>query len=181
MLICPECFQSLSINSPLACERCGWIGSNRDDIPDYLASHELDHSVSREYLENYDRIAEDDLKKGILDERYVKNQAVNLIKFLGPVKGAKVADIGSGKGYLVHELLKRGASRIVAIDIALPYLRRLKEEPPVDPVRANAENLPFQEEFDVVVSTDVMEHVLNLGSFLYSAPIFALVLTVISI
>jgi SAM-dependent methyltransferase len=33
---------------------------------------------------------------------------------------------------------------------------------------ANAEALPFAEHFDVIVATDVLEHVLNVGSFLYS-------------
>lgn len=168
MLTCPECFKSLSINNPLACEACGWIGSKHEAIPDYLTAHEMEDPVFREYLKNYDEIAEEDLKKGIQDERYVKNQAFNVAEFLGPIRGCKVAEIGSGKGYLVAELLKRGANRVTAIDIALPYLMRLRGQASVDPVRANAESLPFRNEFDVVVSTDVMEHVLNLGSFLYS-------------
>lgn len=168
MLICPECSKNLSINNPLACVMCGWVGSVRDGIPNYLGSHEFYNPVLREYIDNYDRIAEDDLKKGIVDDRYVKNQAANLVKFLGPVQDAKVADIGSGKGYLIRELLKNGASRVTAIDIAIPYLRHFKDESRVDTVQANSENLPFQEEFDIIVSTDVMEHVLNLGSFLYS-------------
>jgi SAM-dependent methyltransferase len=168
MLTCPECFKSLSIPDSLACEACGWIGSKHEDIPDYLTAHEMEDPIFREYLKNYDDIAEEDLKEGILDERYVKNQAFNLAEFLGPIRGCKLAEIGSGKGYLVAELVKRGANRVTAIDIALPYLMRLRGQPSVDPVRANAENLPFGNEFDVVVSTDVMEHVLNLGSFLYS-------------
>lgn len=168
MLTCPQCFKSLSTSKSLACEACGWSGSKHEDIPDYLTAHEMEDPIFREYLKNYDDIAEEDLKKGIQDERYVKNQAFNLAEFLGPIGGCKVAEIGSGKGYLVAELLKRGANRVTAIDIALPYLMRLRGQPSVDPVRANAENLPFRDEFDVIVSTDVMEHVLNLGSFLYS-------------
>jgi SAM-dependent methyltransferase len=33
-------------------------------------------------------------------------------------------------------------------------------------VLADAEYLPFKEEFDIIVSSDVIEHVLNVGSFL---------------
>jgi SAM-dependent methyltransferase len=40
--------------------------------------------------------------------------------------------------------------------------------PGVIPMQGNAERLPFRETFDLLVSTDVMEHVLNLGSFLVS-------------
>lgn len=168
MLICPVCSEDLSVKSPLACKNCSWTGTNHEGIPDYLASYEFNNPILRDYLEHYDRIARDDLDNGIVSERYVKNQAVNLINFLGEVRNANVADIGCGKGYLVGELLRKGAARVTAIDIALPYLARFKDWPRVNPVRANSENLPFKDEFDVVVSTDVMEHVFNVGSFLYS-------------
>jgi SAM-dependent methyltransferase len=34
---------------------------------------------------------------------------------------------------------------------------------------ANAERLPFADHFDVMIATDILEHVLNVGAFLYSA------------
>jgi SAM-dependent methyltransferase len=168
VLICPVCSKTLLIHNPRACENCGWVETRHNGIVDYLGPIEDQPPVLREYLENYNRVAEDDLRNNIMDANYVKNQASNLIRLIGSVKGCNVADIGSGKGYLVSELLKRGASRVTAVDIALPYLCRLEKNPRVHLVRANSENLPFQEEFDVIVSTDVMEHVLNLGSFLHS-------------
>jgi SAM-dependent methyltransferase len=168
MLICPKCSEELSDKSPPACKNCDWNGVSHHGIPDYLSSYEFNNSVLRDYLDHYDHIARDDLDNGIVSERYVKNQAVNLIDFLGDVSEADVADIGCGKGYLVGELLRKGAARVTAIDIALPYLARFVDSPRVNPVRANSENLPFKNEFDVIVSTDVMEHVFNLGSFLYS-------------
>jgi SAM-dependent methyltransferase len=168
MLICPECSEELSDKSPRACKNCDWNGVSHHGIPDYLCSYELKNPVLGDYLDHYDRIARDDLENAIVSERYVKNQAVNLIDFLGDVTEADVADIGCGKGYLVGELLRKGATRVTAIDIALPYLARFMDSPRVNPIRANSENLPFKNEFDVIVSTDVMEHVFNLGSFLYS-------------
>lgn len=168
MLSCPSCFRDLLFEQPLTCGACGWRGRRHDDIPDYLTTDEMEAPIFREYMKNYDEIAEEDLRKGIQDERYVKNQANNLAEFLGVIRGRKIGEIGSGKGYLVAELLKRGANKVTAIDIALPYLMRLRGQPLVEPLRGNAERLPFRDEFDVVVSTDVMEHVLNLGSFLYS-------------
>jgi SAM-dependent methyltransferase len=125
--------------------------------------------VLREYLENYDQIAEQDLDVGILDEQYVRNLAKNLVRVVGDVRGKDVLDVGVGKGYVLQELLARGVRSATAVDISLEYLQRLAPLERIRCVQANAENLPFESEFDVLLTTDVMEHVLNVGSFLVCA------------
>ena len=129
---------------------------------------DLHDEVTRSYTENYDRIARDDLDAKVMDERYIENLATNFCEAVDLVPGAEVCDVGSGKGYLVRKLLARGAGSVTAVDISLPYLVRMVGQPGVSPVMANAEALPFAEHFDVIVATDVLEHVLNVGSFLYS-------------
>jgi SAM-dependent methyltransferase len=129
---------------------------------------DLHDEVTRSYTENYDRIARDDLDAKVMDERYIENLATNFCEAVDLVPGSEVCDVGSGKGYLVRKLLARGAGSVTAVDISLPYLVRMVGQPGVSPVMANAEALPFAEHFDVIVATDVMEHVLNVGSFLYS-------------
>lgn len=125
--------------------------------------------VLREYLGNYDQIAEQDLDVGILDEQYIRNLAKNLARMVGDVRGKDVLDVGVGKGYVLQELLARGVRSATAVDISLGYLKRLASLGRIRCVQANAENLPFESEFDVLLTTDVMEHVLNVGSFLVCA------------
>jgi len=167
MLVCPECGTAVS-ELDLRCGLCGWRGNIRDGVLVMLSDADRRDAVFARYLDNYDQISEDDLGAPILDPRYVRHQASNLASFVGDVGGAKVLDLGCGQGFLTKALLERGASAIWAIDISLSYLSRLTGDPRVHPVCANAENLPFKDAFDVAVSTDVMEHVLNVGAYLYS-------------
>jgi SAM-dependent methyltransferase len=168
MLICPDCGVQLSDQEALGCVKCGWQSEVMDGIPVYLSSEDRRDPVLHEYLENYARIADDDLIESIQDERYLEYQAANLAECVRTFPGAVVCDIGSGKGYLARALLDRGLGQLTVVDISVAYLHRLRETLGIRPVLANAENLPFQEAFDVVATTDVMEHVLNVGSFLYS-------------
>jgi SAM-dependent methyltransferase len=133
-----------------------------------LADLNLNDEIARSYTENYDRIALEDLDDKVMDPRYVENMAKNFCDVVELVPGAEVCDVGSGKGFLVRKLLARGAAAVTAVDISLPYLVRMVGEPGISPVMANAETLPFVEHFDVIVTSDVLEHVLNIGSFLYS-------------
>jgi SAM-dependent methyltransferase len=166
MLVCPACAAPLS--AALKCNACGWQGQYRDGLPVLLRETDLRDEVTRSYTENYDRIARDDLDAKVMDERYIENLATNFCEAIDLVPGAEVCDVGSGKGHLVRKLLARGAGEVTAVDISLPYLARMVGQPGVSPVLANAEALPFAAHFDVIVATDVLEHVLNVGSFLYS-------------
>jgi len=167
MLICPDCRDSLRPECGLECGTCGWVGCYRDSIPAYLSRRDLADPVLREYLNNYDQIAADDLVKSIQDERHLEYVALNMADLVGPLEGLRVCDIGCGKGFLARALLRHGAEEVTVVDIATAYLQRLRDMPRIRPVIANAENLPYRAEFDVIVATDIMEHVLNVGSFLY--------------
>lgn len=168
MVICPECAERLPGRQALACAKCGWEGTSREGIATYLSKRDREDPVLREYLENYDRIAADDVIESIQDERYLHYQALNLADVVGRLDGMNVCDVGCGKGFLAQALLAAGPTTLTVVDIAMTYLRRLATEHRLEPIVANAENLPFREAFDVIVTTDVMEHVLNVGSFLYS-------------
>jgi SAM-dependent methyltransferase len=165
MVVCPGCCAELSAS--LACHGCGWQGQYRDSVPILLRESELCDDIMRCYTNNYDQIARDDLDAKVMDERYIENLASNFCKAIDAVTGAEVCDVGSGKGYLARKLLARGAKTVTAVDISFPYLSRMVGEPGISPVLANAEALPFVDHFDVIVATDVLEHVLNIGSFLY--------------
>ena len=168
MLICPDCAAPLVLPGAAACPSCGRTAERIEGIPCFLSRRDRADTVIAEYLDNYDEIARDDLDSGFVDERYIDNQAKNIAAGAHLAAGEKICDIGAGKGYLLRALLDAGAAEITAVDISLPYLRRFASEPRILPIIANAENLPFVEEFDTIFCTDVMEHVLNLGSFLFS-------------
>jgi 2-polyprenyl-3-methyl-5-hydroxy-6-metoxy-1,4-benzoquinol methylase len=168
MIICPECAGPIGGLYSLSCQSCGWASSvTFENIPVLLTRQDLNDSVMQSYQKNYESIAEEDLQRGIVDETFVRDLASNLTQHVGDVIGLDVCDVGVGKGYAAKSLLEKGARSVVAVDIAREYLVRLCGIPSLTPVIANAENLPFSDEFDVVVSSDVMEHVLNLGSFLF--------------
>lgn len=168
MLICPDCVGPLGGADTVACASCGWTAERIEGIPCFLSRRDRADTVIAEYLDNYDEIARDDLDSGFIDERYIDNQAKNIAAGARLAAREKICDIGAGKGYLLRALLDAGAAEVTAVDISLPYLRRFASEPRIRPIVANAENLPFADEFDTIFCTDVMEHVLNLGSFLFS-------------
>lgn len=133
-----------------------------------LTDRDRSSPILASYFGNYDQIAADDLGAPILDLHYVRQQAANLARYAGDVSGKDVLDLGCGQGYLTRALLENGARHVAAADISMAYLRRLAGVTGVTPVLVNAETLPFVDAFDLLVSTDVMEHVLNLGSCLVS-------------
>lgn len=166
MIICPECSSSLANLEDLRCLSCDWRSFLTENIPSFIKSSDLADATLSSYIANYDLIAEEDLKRAIVDVSFVKNLARNLAEKAGNISDRIVCDIGSGKGYAARMLAARGA-KVTAVDISIPYLKTLLGEESIQPVLANAENLPFRDHFDLIVSTDVMEHVLNLGSFLF--------------
>lgn len=87
--------------------------------------------------------------------------AREIIRSLGLTGDEKILEIGSGLGLLGEQIKKRiGANTFyVGIDLAFNPLAKSKEKR-ILPVQANAIKLPFSNEsFDVVISTDVLEHI----------------------
>ncbi len=138
-----------------------------DGVPVFLSSADRANPLFKMYSDNYQAISQDDIAQSIQPERYLENQANKFVSYIPNPNGLAICEIGTGKGYVTKYLLEKGATRIHAVDIALPYLRQLKQDSRVTPLIANAENLPFRNAFDLVVCTDVLEHVLNVGSFLF--------------
>ena len=167
MIICPECACKLE-KIDAQCPVCQWENKDVDGIPILLSNNDRQDDFFAQYIHNYDQVAEDDLDSDILDPVYVRHQVENMASFVGSQAGMKVCDVGSGRGHLARALRDSGAESVTTVDVALPYLRNLKNEPGIRPIMANGENLPFADEFDVITTTDVMEHVLNIGSLLFS-------------
>ncbi len=163
--ICPDCQRPLA--GPV-CE-CGWAVGARDGVPEYLSTHDRQSPLFADYIRTYDEIASDDLATSMQPKGLLERKSASIIELLGPLDpGTRVCDVGVGQGDVLGHLRARPGLQVTGVDIASPYLRRLVDDPAVDVLVANAENLPFAGAFDVVVSTDVIEHVLNVGDYLLS-------------
>lgn len=137
-------------------------------MSDFFTASDRANFMVEKYIDTYENLAKKNLESSNIDRRFLRNQAANLARYISPVQGKYACDIGIGQGFLCDELLRLGVSKLAAIDVSSSYLRRFQKHDKVTPYLANAESLPFKNEFDLVVSTDVMEHVINVGSFLYS-------------
>ncbi len=126
-------------------------------------------SSSDEYIENYDLISNDHLdylaehgENPFMSEDYWKSLedvTIGQVKRYAK-KGDKVLDIGVGLGRLLSgidmDVEKYG------VDISMRYLLEARKQN-INVCLAKIEELPYPDNFfDVVVSTDVLEHVLEL-------------------
>jgi ubiquinone/menaquinone biosynthesis C-methylase UbiE len=166
MIICPDCQSELSTIENLRCQSCSWMGKDFGSIKSYMSSADQKDPTFQSYSENYDLIAEEDLHASIQSQRYIQIQSEIFMNLVNYKPNDHFCEIGVGQGYLLKEMFKKNIKNITAVDIALPYLKKFDDQR-IKLIQANAENLPFKNEFDVITTTDVLEHVLNVGSFLY--------------
>lgn len=121
-----------------------------------------------EYAENYEKISGDHIhamNKGVenpfIDSLVWKEIESNTISALSTSvkEGDRVLDIGVGTGRLLGHVPN---ARRYGIDVSLNYLARLAGSG-IEVCMGSVESLPYPEDFfDVVVCTDVLEHVFDL-------------------
>jgi malonyl-CoA O-methyltransferase len=91
---------------------------------------------------------------------------------VGDVRGRRVLDLGCGTGRHALWLAAAGAT-VTAVDFSDGMLAEARRKPGADAVRFVALDLhaplPFADEFDVVVSGLVLEHLRDLGGFFAAA------------
>lgn len=165
-LICPECHSEIEYKKN--CNQCGWEYGEKLEFPLYFNKRDLQSNTFQKYLDNYDQIADDDLESSMQDLNYIKAQTNKIFSYIPNLKGKIVAELGIGQGNLFRKMSQSGVKHLYGVDIAISYLKQLVGLKNTHIVLANAENLPFKDELDIVVATDILEHVLNPGDFLVS-------------
>jgi SAM-dependent methyltransferase len=122
-----------------------------------------------DYIENYTKIAKDHLSASTeqFDNPFISNHiweeledsTAELIKKYSKDKD-KILDIGVGTGRLLGRF--PGLNRY-GLDISIDYLKRSKNLG-IDVCMSRIEDMPYREQFfDLVVCTDVLEHVFDLN------------------
>jgi 2-polyprenyl-3-methyl-5-hydroxy-6-metoxy-1,4-benzoquinol methylase len=77
-------------------------------------------------------------------------------------EGERVLDIGTGNGALAHDIAERTGAHVTGIDVHRPYLdvaRARFAHPRIDFVEADARTWSPGERYDVVVLSNVIEHI----------------------
>jgi SAM-dependent methyltransferase len=90
------------------------------------------------------------------------------LEAIRPVTGARVLEVGCGRGFLLETLLERGAAHVAGLEYHggdVAYARDALGLEDLRTVGFEDQNTWPTGEFDAVVSLDVLEHVHDLGSF----------------
>ncbi len=150
---------------------------------DYIDSIPVFCDLNNDYVKNYEKIAENHIKaikKGIenpfIDRNLwneMENSTLNLInKYLEKIEtdSIKVLDVGVGLGRILEKLKSTNPEKhleLYGCDISISYLS-LSKSKGIEVACCNVEDMPYKDEFfDIVVCTDVLEHVLDLNRVLY--------------
>lgn len=83
-------------------------------------------------------------------------------------QNSKVLDVGCGNGSLTFDLSKK-AKKVVGIDLNQKYLEKAKDKNKaenIDYILGDAINYDFKEKFDVVILSNVLEHIADRIDFL---------------
>ncbi|MDG1325139.1 MAG: class I SAM-dependent methyltransferase [Opitutales bacterium] len=170
--VCP--FHSCFLTLGECCSKCGYQTKSTSGNNITFRRSGDSEGIYKSYENAYEDLAEDDLSNPIYAEEYQSDLAVETHREIGSVNGLNVAELGVGQGFLQKAFLSETPKSLLALDIAEEYIENAKKifqtsgnsSTSFYTSVGNVEFMPFHESFDLVVATDILEHVLNLGNAL---------------
>jgi len=113
--------------------------------------------IRQRYFNNYRQIARDDLCQSIVPEYYAQSHVRRLLKYAGRYRYGWVLDLGCGKGEFLKAIPHSGK---LGVDISPEYVEYIRKQN-IPAICADVENLSLSSKYDLIVATDVLEHVLH--------------------
>lgn len=170
---CP--FHSLFLKIGDCCPKCGYKTESTSENNLKFRRSLKTSDIYESYENAYDNLAEDDLNHPIYAEEYQSDLASETHGEIGSVNGLDIAELGVGQGFLQKAFISESPKSLLALDIADDYVANAKKifqnsgnmSTSYRTSVGNVEFMPFKECFDLVVATDILEHVLNLGNALF--------------
>ncbi|MEP7288810.1 MAG: methyltransferase domain-containing protein [Chloroflexota bacterium] len=113
--------------------------------------------------QQYDLIADNyDISFQLIPYR-LHIEAYSIFKLLGSVEGLSVLDLATGTGYYARELKRRGATRVVGVDIAAPMIQvaemaEQKEPAGITYFAQDAATYRSDEPFDIVLAAYLLHY-----------------------
>src|SRR3546814_892892 len=138
MQICPNCLTASLTTEFRRCASCEWQARELNGVRDFLSNSQREDRTLQDYAANYEELAKKNIVESNIDRTFLTRQATNLAAYVGDVSGASICEIGIGQGFLCDALLRNGAGRIVAVDVALSYLARFADTPDRKSTRLNS-------------------------------------------
>jgi SAM-dependent methyltransferase len=169
---CP--FHSRFLTLGECCSKCGYETKSTSGNNVTFRRSGANEGIYKSYENAYEDLAEDDLCNPIYAEEYQSDLAFETHREIGSVNGLDIAELGVGQGFLQKAFLSESPKSLLALDIAEDYTDNAKKifqnsgnsSTSFHTSVGNVEFMPFHESFDLVVATDILEHVLNLGNAL---------------
>ncbi|NEO40915.1 MAG: alpha/beta fold hydrolase [Moorea sp. SIOASIH] len=130
-----------------------------------LRTDEIEVPIEAEYKSTqYDRVGVIyDQFKGSNEATYAIGEKASFLKALGNIQGKKILDLGCGAGFYTQLLKKKGAAKIVGVDISEEMIRvaREKEEQTqlgVEYLVFDVAEMPKLGSFDLVTAVGLFHH-----------------------
>lgn len=96
-------------------------------------------------------------------ERYHRNKIKKILKILEGIKAENLLDIGCGNGTITKIIAKAvGADKVVGVDISTRQLIQARKKGiKTFRIDLNNEGIPIKTRFELIVCTDVLEHIFD--------------------
>jgi ubiquinone/menaquinone biosynthesis C-methylase UbiE len=111
---------------------------------------------------NYDHIAQEYKRSKQVPWRF-HIEHFTLFELLGEISGLSVLDLACGEGYYTRNIKRRGAKRILGVDVSNLMIKLARAEEAQDPLGVkylghDVRSLELEETFDLVVAAYLFNH-----------------------